>query len=131
MIGADTNILVRALADDDPDQRPQVVALLHDEAVFVPKTVLLETAWVLRSSYGYDRAKIVGALRKLFALPSLTFEDEGVVAKALVRSDEGLDFADALHLASSAAATEFATFDRKLARRAARLGALPPVRVLG
>jgi len=45
--------------------------------------------------------------------------------------DKGLDFADALHLARSARASGFATFDQRLARRAGRLGLSPPVVLLG
>ena len=131
MIGIDTNILIRALTGDDPDQLPHAVALLRDEILFVPKTVLLEMVWVLRVSYGYDRTAIAGALRKLFALPTLRFEDEAAIARALDWHDEGLGFPDALHLASSGSATEFATFDRRLARRAGRLGLAPPVRLYG
>jgi hypothetical protein len=41
-----------------------------------------------------------------------------------------MDFADALHPASSTAASAFATFDATLARRASREPAEPPVRLL-
>jgi predicted nucleic acid-binding protein len=51
-------------------------------------------------------------------------EDELAVAKALDWFQEGLDFADALHLASAGNAKRFATCDRKLARQARRTTAL-------
>jgi predicted nucleic acid-binding protein len=47
--------------------------------------------------------------------------DEPGVAKALDWSSQGLDFADALHLVSAGSAEQFATFDRKLAKRAKQL----------
>jgi predicted nucleic acid-binding protein len=43
--------------------------------------------------------------------------------------EEGVDFADALHLASSAAAERFVTFDAQLAKRAGRLSPVPVTRV--
>jgi len=43
----------------------------------------------------------------------------------------GLDFADALRLSRSARATTFATFDKRLARRAKGLALSPAVGLLG
>jgi predicted nucleic acid-binding protein len=40
------------------------------------------------------------------------------VGEAFDWSHQGLDFADALYLASASSARQFATFDRKLARQA-------------
>jgi predicted nucleic acid-binding protein len=40
------------------------------------------------------------------------------VAQALVWAEAGVDFADALHLASAASCEAFVTFDKQLARRA-------------
>lgn len=51
MIAFDTCILVRFLADDDKEQADSAEVLLADNTVFLPKTVLLETEWVLRSRY--------------------------------------------------------------------------------
>jgi predicted nucleic-acid-binding protein len=48
-------------------------------------------------------------------------EDAPVVAQALDWYAAGMDFADALHLASSQTADQFVTFDRKLAAKAAKL----------
>jgi predicted nucleic acid-binding protein len=82
--------------------------------------VLLETEWVLRSLYGFSPESLAGALRALAGLRTVFLEDELAVAKALDWLKEGLDFADALHLASAGNAGRFATFDRKLARQASR-----------
>ena len=51
MIAFDTCILVRFLADDDQVQADLAEALMRDNTVFLPRTVLLETEWVLRSRY--------------------------------------------------------------------------------
>lgn len=121
MIAVDTNVVVRFLTRDDPAQAVRARALLEAGSVFVSRTVVLETAWVLGSTHRYDRAAIVGGLRKLLGLPGVEVEDAAAVRRALAWCEEGLDIADALHLASSGDANRFATFDRTLRRRAGRI----------
>jgi len=80
--------------------------------------VLLETEWVLRGLYDFSPQSLAEALKALAGLGTVFLEDAGAVAKALNWFEQGLDFADALHLASAGNAKQFATFDRKLARQA-------------
>lgn len=127
MIAVDTNIIVRYLVEDDVPQTDQAEVVLRSGAVLVPKTVLLEAAWVLRTGYRFDRAAVAHGLRQLLGLPGVTVEDPGVVARALDLHDQGFDFADALHLASSRRADAFATFDHGLRRRARHVPDLVPV----
>lgn len=54
MKSVDTNVLVRFILGDDPEQSAQAEAIVK-EGVFVPITVLLELGWVLGSRYGLDR----------------------------------------------------------------------------
>lgn len=121
MLAVDTNVLVRFLARDDTGQTARADHLLRVNRIWIPKTVLLETEWVLRNSYAFDRDRITADFRGLLGLTTAQAEDDGTVAEALEWYAAGLDFADALHLASSGGAREFATFDRKLAARAARV----------
>ncbi|RMF86012.1 MAG: type II toxin-antitoxin system VapC family toxin [Nitrospirae bacterium] len=127
MTALDTNLVVRLLVNDDPRQAARVVHLIQRERVFLPKTVLLECEWVLRHAYGLDRGVILGAFEKLLGLDHLTVEDGAAVEQALAWYAQGLDLADALHLASSQGASAFATFDLRLRRRARRLEAQPRV----
>jgi predicted nucleic-acid-binding protein len=120
MIAVDTNVLVRFLVRDDAAQAARAAALIQANEIWVPKTVLLETEWVLRSLYGFSPESMAGALRALAGLRTMFLEDERAVAKALEWFKDGLDFADALHLASAGDAKQFATFDRKLAKQARR-----------
>jgi predicted nucleic-acid-binding protein len=125
VIAVDTNVLVRYLVEDDPDQADRAEAVLLSGAILVPTTVLLETAWVLRSGYRFDRAAIVDGITKLLGLPGVQAEDSAAAGRALTWYAQGLDFADALHLASSGRAEAFATFDRALRCRArAAMGAI-------
>jgi predicted nucleic acid-binding protein len=49
---------------------------------------------------------------------------------AIAAFEGGLDFADALHVARSSRTSGFATFDRRLAKRAKGLALAPPVELL-
>jgi predicted nucleic-acid-binding protein len=127
MIAVATNVLVRFLVRDDARQAARAAALIQANEIWVCKTVLLETEWVLRSLYGFSPESLAGALRSLAGLRTVFLEDELAVAKALNWLKEGIDFADALHLASAGNARQFGTFDRKLARQARRITALETV----
>jgi predicted nucleic-acid-binding protein len=87
---------------------------------------VLETEWVLRSVYRFERSRIADGIMRLLGLPGIEFEDRPAVARALRWFEEGLDFADALHLASSGRADAFATFDAALRRKARARGAAVP-----
>lgn len=121
MLAVDTNIVVRYLARDDSGQTARATRLVRSEQILLLKTVLLESEWVLRSVYGLDRKATLDALRGLAGLPSVRVEDEAAVAQALDWFAAGMDFADALHLASSTGCEGLASFDRKLAAAAKRL----------
>lgn len=122
MIALDTNILVRFLTRDDPAQAARARAMIEAGAVFVPRTVVLATEWVLRTIYHFECGAIAAGLEKLLALPALEIEDRPTVVRALGWCGQGLDFADALHLASSGRAEAFATFDRALRLEARAVG---------
>jgi predicted nucleic-acid-binding protein len=120
MIGVDTNVLVRLLTGDDPDQAGRAANLFARESIFIPKTVLLETEWVLRYSYELPPQVVLTAFRNVLGLPQVMAEDSGALVEALARYEDGMDFADALHLASARKADGFATFDTRLKKRAGR-----------
>jgi predicted nucleic acid-binding protein len=121
MLAIDTNILVRYLTGDHPDQSPRAKGLIDSHDVFVCTTVLLEAEWVLRSAYGYPPPEINEALRALAGLPRVTLEDPVLAATALDWMAEGMDFADALHLARTDNCVAFFSFDRRFAKAAKRL----------
>jgi predicted nucleic acid-binding protein len=120
MLAVDTNVIVRYLADDHPEQSSRARALIDREDVFVCTTVLLETEWVLRSVHRYDAAQLAAALRAFAGLPHVRLEETGPVRQALDWMEAGLDLADALHLAKAAGCDAFVTFDRRFARVANR-----------
>jgi predicted nucleic-acid-binding protein len=124
VVAVDTNVVVRLLTLDDHKQAARAKRLFSSNRIFLPKTVLLETEWVLRRLYRFEREHVTAALRNLIALENLQTEDPQASRLALDWADEGLDFADALHLTSSLAVGRFATFDAKLKNRAKPLRGL-------
>jgi len=125
-----TNVLARFYLRDDATQGRIAADLLSAGDVFVPKTVVLELEWVLRYVAGQPEDKVTECLAHLIALPGVTVEDRDEIETALGHCRNGIDFADALHLAASKACTELLTFDdRGYARRARKLRLKPPVRV--
>jgi predicted nucleic acid-binding protein len=121
MLAIDTNVIVRYLTGDHPEQSPQAKALMDSHDVFVCTTVLLEAEWVLRSAYGYPPAQVAEALRAFAGLPRVSLEDPALAATALDWMAKGMDFADALHLAKAEGCAAFVSFDRRLATAAQRL----------
>jgi predicted nucleic-acid-binding protein len=128
VVAVDTNVLVRLLTGDEPAQTARARAIFEREAVLLAKTVILESEWVLRRLYHFDSDRIAEAFVALIGLPDLVCEDAGAVADAIRWMRDGMDFADALHLASARPAGRFATFDEKLAKRAAKIADISVVR---
>jgi predicted nucleic-acid-binding protein len=102
LIGLDTNVLVRYLVEDDPEQSPRATALVEraleqGQRLFVPQIVLCELVWVLDSVYRYPLERITTVLRDLLRARQLVIEDLDSARKALDRySARGGDFADYL-----------------------------------
>lgn len=126
MKGADTNIVLRLITEDDESQTALVRAILADEIFYVSLTVMVEVEWVLRSAYRWDRAKIADALTILTDLAGLQIEDAMSVRWAASRLRAGADFADMVHLVAMKNMAAFVTFDRKLERGA---GGEAPLRI--
>ena len=129
MRAVDTNVLIRLLTEDDAAQTGIARRFIAGGDIVITTTVVLETEWVLRGAYRFTPSEVNSALRALGGLEGVTFEAPDVVAQTLDWHHQGMDFADAIHLASASRCEAFATFDRKLAKRAKVLGA-PPVEVL-
>ena len=127
MIALDTNLLVRLLLGDDKRQHSRVVLLLAGTQDFTaPVTAMLELVWVLEVN-GLATSDIVRGLNLLLGLPNFKPQQADAIRQALTAYAHGLDFADALHLALSHGSQQLATSDKAFARKAAKLGLLPPV----
>lgn len=125
MIGLDTNVLVRYLAQDDARQSPQATRLVESltgaDPGFVSHVVLAETVWVLESCYGADARKIVEVIETLLRIVGLRVDRADIVWQALREFKQRLgDFPDVLiaEIARSAGCTSVQTFDQGAAKRA-------------
>lgn len=123
MIAVDTNILVRYAVKDDERQTALATRFIAGNRCYVLKSVLLELAWVLSSSSGYNlsRSIVTERLRHILGLPTVHAEDAAHVAQAINWYENGMDFADALHLASSCEVKGFATLDGRMSRKVSQL----------
>lgn len=105
----DTNVVLRYLTGDDPVQTPIATQLLRSDFMLTA-SILMETAWVLRSGYRWPRERIATALRELIDLPSAVAAPDGI-KWALGKYANGADLPDMIHLLGAAGASTFATFD--------------------
>jgi predicted nucleic acid-binding protein len=128
VIAVDTNVLARYLLVDDASQAGVATALLEDagDRYWIPITVVLELAWLLRKR-GVPRGTVIDRLRQLLALPAVRPQMPREIFAALRWAEAGLEVADALHLALSGEAARFATFDEELIAGARKLRTRPPV----
>lgn len=131
MISLDTNVLVRVATADEPDQLGIALEVMRSNHLYICKTVLLETEWVLRYTYRLPRKTILEVFARLLGLSNLSVEDPRAVSLALDLYRGGMDLADAFHVASSGESDRFVTFDRDLVLCAQRLESAPAVELLG
>ncbi len=131
MNAVDTNILARFFINDEEDheaakQRPAAIAAFSDK-VFVPMSVILEFEWVMRGFYDLPRKDIQRVFESLCGLANVQIENRGSVLAALDGYKNGLDFADALHLARADFCNTFLSFDARLKKHANKAGLSPSV----
>jgi predicted nucleic-acid-binding protein len=126
MIGLDTNVLVRYLAQDDPIQSPKATELIErklgeDNPGFISVVTIAETAWVLERAYGLVNEAIAAAIERTLQADALVVESEQEVFTATVALKERRGtFADALigALGQKAGCSHTLTFDRQALRLA-------------
>ena len=122
MIALDTNVLARYLLRDDEMQFQKASKLIASKAIYTaPVTVMLELAWVLRAN-GCPREDILKALRLLLGLPNFKPMEFESLCYALAWYEQGVDFADALHLALSAKQEKLMSFDKSLIAQSKKAG---------
>ncbi len=122
--GLDTNVLLRILISDDPQQadaaRQFGAGFGKQYTGYITLISLLEMDWALRSQYGFARHDVVTAIGTLIRLRGVTVESHDLVLRALMQmEDANVDFADALIAARSleAGCVSIKTFDKKAAAR--------------
>ncbi len=131
MIALDTNVVVRFLVQDDPEQAQAAAqlfdSLTEDNPALLVREVVMETVWVLERAYKVDRAGIATALDGLLESREIEMEDAEIIAQAIERYRRGgPGFADHLIAlqAKGQGASTLVTFDARAAK-------LPEATLLG
>lgn len=124
MHAIDTNVVVRFLTNDDKEQSARARQLLANGDAYVCSTVMLEAEWVLRAGYKLPRQAVLQALDAFANLAQVRLDDPERVGKAIGWALAGMDFADALHLASSDGCESFVSFDRGLRKMSQQVGSV-------
>ncbi len=124
MNAVDTNVLLRYIVNDHPEQSARAISFLGvrtaDDPAFVSLIVLVELTWVLRRLYRFSRLQVQAVLMQIVETAGLVIEDEFLVSTLVYRKvalkDELAD-----HLIAYAAARSGClrtlTFDRRAAER--------------
>lgn len=126
MIGLDTNILVRYLAQDDPTQSAKATQIMErrlteENPGFISLVTMAETVWVLDRVYGLSRGEIARTVEGILQADTLSVQNEQEVFVATVALKQGKgSFSDALiaALGTWAGCDKTLTFDRKAAQLA-------------
>jgi len=93
----DTNIIVRHLTQDPPDQGQAASRYLADaKSLLLTDVIAAETVYVLQSVYRASRKTIATALRALLGMKSVTTEHASILQRSLdLYENKHMDFADA------------------------------------
>lgn len=124
MTGIDTNVLVRFLVQDNPEQARKAADLITRECSaedpgLINRIVLCELVWVLESAYGYPRESVALALEKILRTIQFRIEDHQEAWLSFGQYKDGADFADSFIAAVNRrhGCERTVTFDRKAGRR--------------
>ncbi len=123
MIGLDTNVLVRYVAQDDSKQSPKASRMIESLTAESPGYVCLvsvvELVRVLAGCYDLSKVEICEVLETLLRTKEIIVENAAIVWKAVRLFKAGkADFADCLTALSAkeARCVYTATFDRDAAK---------------
>lgn len=114
-ITADTNVLIRAMTEDNARQsKVAKTQLANAEIIALPIPALCELVWVLSQAYHVPSSEIAEAIRRLMDVANVVVNRPAAEA-GLAVLDAGGDFADGViaHEGSWLGAETFVSFDKK------------------
>ncbi len=122
-VSFDTNLLIRWILQDVPEQAARVITLLKDsdiKEVHIADMAIAEVVWILSSRrVGYSRADVVEVLGIIFKYPKIKYNQtlfEGVLPFYVAHP--AISFVDAcLAGYANLNTTQLLTFDKKLSRQ--------------
>jgi predicted nucleic-acid-binding protein len=116
-ITPDTNVLLRAILNDDTAQTEKARELLAEaEEVVLTFVALAELDWVLRKQAKWPRETVVEVLQRILSNPNVRYH-RWTVDEGLAALEAGADFADGIIAYDGAwqHGETYATFDQKAA----------------
>ena len=123
LIGLDTNVIVRYLAQDDAVQSLKATQLIEtltqEDLGFITMVSIVELMWVMQGCYKATKVECVAILNTLLRTQTIIIENADIVIKALnIYSKSNADFADCLieRCASQAKCERVMTFDINAAK---------------
>jgi predicted nucleic acid-binding protein len=116
----DTNVLIRHLTGDPPDQARRATAFLADaDELLLPDLIVAEVLYVLESFYEVPADEVARLVRSVIAYTPLRTLDPALLLRSLeVYEIHRIDFAEAYLVASAEAAgiPDIISFDRSIDR---------------
>ena len=116
----DTNVLIRHLTGDPPDQARRATAFLADaDELLLPDLIVAEVVYVLESFYEVPADEVARLARSVIAYPPTRTLDPALLLRALeVYETHRIDFAEAYLVASAEASgiPDIISFDRSIDR---------------
>jgi predicted nucleic-acid-binding protein len=124
MIGLDTNVLLRYLAQDDPKRSPRATEILErrlteQEPGFVSLVTILEVVWVLKSLFKRSSQEIANDIEMLLGADTLEVQNEQEVYLAVVSLRNGIGTFEGALIGSLGAwrgCSAISTFDENAAK---------------
>ena len=125
MRGIDTNVLVRYIVQDDPEQSRQATHFIErtcsgeESSIFITGIVLCELVWVLETSYEYPKESIIPVLEKILKTRQFCIYQSEILWNCFHDYQQiNIDFADSYiaHLNASNSCEYTVTFDKKASR---------------
>ena len=128
MIGLDTNLIVRYIAQDDVVQSAKATQLIESLSIenqgFITLVAIVELVWVIQGCYKATKQECVAILQTLLHTREILLENAEVIVMATQRyAASNADFADCLieRSANYAKCTCTMTFDSNAAKTAGML----------
>jgi predicted nucleic-acid-binding protein len=122
VIGLDTNVVVRYLVQDEPEQSA-VASELIDQLTetspgYLSVVTVVEIHWVLRRAYQVEASRCAELIGALLDARELRVDQDEIVRVAVTAAGGGVDFADAMitELGRVNGCPYTVTFDRRAAR---------------
>jgi len=122
VIGLDTNVLVRYLVQDDPQQSGAAARLIEEQCSisspgYIAVVMLCELVWVLRGAYRYEKRVVVSVLEQILITAEFEIENEEVVRRSVEAFKRGgADFSDyvIVNIHQQMGCEKTVSFDKKL-----------------